>query len=170
MIIFAGFGLLLVNILPTINLPPEFNRVLVIFGVDQAEGTNIAGSVTIRQTIYYETINQLENNLLVGPGPANWLVNVGNPTGGFTYPHNIFLELLNDFGIILGVPLIFFFLVPLCFYHSVYFPLYIFLFLCQQVSGDMADGRFLIMVGALTIFTGRRFRLQQPKEIRKYAS
>jgi hypothetical protein len=169
-IFFSCFVLLFAHFLPTFNLPPEFNRILFMFGVEQAEGVNNAGSIGIRQSIYNATFNNFYNGLFVGPGPVSWIVNVGDPLGRFTYPHNIFLELINDFGILFGFPFIMFFLIPFVFYRSVYFPLFIFLFICQQVSGDIADGRFLIMVGALIIFTRKRFRYEESRGVVKYAS
>ena len=157
-----GFVLLIVAlyfVLGSIELPKQFDRLMILFSAEKYAEVDISGTLTVREMMWQDTFELLKDNLLFGIGPLEWSRTIGNTLGNFTYPHNLFLELFVDLGVfaIIGI---FFFTLPFFSFRCSYFPLFLFFFISQMVSGDIADGRFLILIGYLIILDKRPYRYE----------
>ena len=150
-----------------VTIPVEFNRVFGFLFSDESRQVNLSGSVGIRQDIWNATLQSIAEHPLTGIGSSGWESNIGSQFGEFTYAHNLILEIYSDFGLLFGTPLILMLIIPLRFYKSQFYLAYCFLFSAQQVSGDIADARFLIMFGILIILSAN---ISQKKKLFKFKS
>lgn len=152
-----------------VTLPVEFNRIFGFLFSDENRHVNLSGSVGIRQDIWNATLHSIGEHPLTGIGSSGWESQVGSRFGGFTYPHNLMLEIYSDFGVVFGTPLILVLIVPLLFYKSQYYLMYCFLFSAQQVSGDIADARFLIMFGVLILLRAHMGPKRKSEKFKSHA-
>lgn len=107
-----------------------------------SDSSSAAGSLDLRKDMIISTINVIQDNYVTGVGPGNWSKTLNSY---FTYPHNIFLEVYSELGILTGS----LFLIPYClfifFYKNFLFPIPLFFLISHQVSGDVADARWLLL-------------------------
>lgn len=127
----------------------ELSRIFLI--VDALQG-NVSGqnygSFGSRIDAFSATVSLIGNTPL-GVGVGSWASY--NQHLGVDYPHNLFLELTSEFGLLLG----FFMLLPaLCFFKfkvNAFFFVWLFFLLSHLVSGDLLDSRFLYLFAYLNM-------------------
>ncbi|MCF2870941.1 O-antigen ligase family protein [Octadecabacter sp. G9-8] len=138
----------------TYGLPAQFARVTVLFDILMGSEVtvNTSGSIGIRGNMYGATQGMILESPFLGVGMGNWGANFYDGITPFTYPHNLFLELLSEMGLIAGGFFAVLLLLPLRYHKDPFFYLFLFLFLAQQSSGDVADGRFLFFATCLILF------------------
>ncbi|MBT8100441.1 MAG: O-antigen ligase family protein, partial [Gammaproteobacteria bacterium] len=120
-------------------------------------------SAGVRLLAYVDTIDLILRHPF-GAGLGSWSYYID--TGfGLYYPHNLFLEVLSESGILAGsialIPFLLFVVVPgpLAFRSAAFFFL-----LAQQVSGDLLDARYLLVFSTLCCW----YRWQiQPRQARQ---
>lgn len=105
-------------------------------------------SASTRVTLYTETVRLISERPL-GVGLGAWEGHVA--VGELFYPHNLILELLSECGFVFGsfglIPFVLFFMAR----SRALFSLGMFLFLAQQVSGDLNDARHLLCFSTLAV-------------------
>jgi hypothetical protein len=105
-------------------------------------------SANTRLAMYVDTVRLIVERPF-GVGLGGWEGHVA--VGKLFYPHNLVLELISECGFILGtfalIPFILFFVAR----SRALLALGIFLFLAQQVSGDLNDARHLLCFSALAM-------------------
>ena len=117
------------------------------------EGSILAlRSVGVRFDVNQQTIALILRKPL-GVGVGGWSHYV---PGGLLYPHNLFLELWSEGGVVLGS----FALVPLLLFliylrSSVLAGVALFFLVAQQTSGDLLDARYLVVFSAMAWMTSR---------------
>jgi O-antigen ligase len=108
-----------------------------------------AGSINYRQEMFSKTIDIIQNKYFTGIGAGLWGEYLNYDV---TYPHNLFLEAFSELGVFFGA----LFLVPYLFFTfntKNYFYMFPLFFLCsQQMSGDIADARWLLMFSLVVLF------------------
>lgn len=127
----------------------ELSRIFLI--IDALQG-NVSGqnygSFGSRIDAFSAT-GTLISNVPFGIGIGSWASY--NQHLGVDYPHNLFLELISEFGLLLG----FFMLLPaLCFFKfkvNAFFFVWLFFLLSHLVSGDLLDSRFLYLFAYLNM-------------------
>lgn len=105
-------------------------------------------SAGVRLLAYVDTIDLIVRHPFgVGLGSWSYYIDTGF---GLYYPHNLFLEVLSEAGILAGsislIPFLLFIFIPgpLAFRSAAFFFL-----LAQQVSGDLLDARYLLVFSTL---------------------
>jgi O-antigen ligase len=136
----------------------SFGRLGVFYTLATADTTAIQGTLSqssfgARIEMWSKTIELIPNAPFgIGLGAWDRVVDTRLPT---PYPHNLFLELWSEGGIILGsfaaIPFLMFLFAPRKIFWFVAFCL----FLAQMISGDIADARFLMVFGFLAFFSRR---------------
>lgn len=133
---------LLYNLIYFISDIQELERIGAIVRFFQKDLLNSDyGSVGVRLSMYTETIEIIKNNLILGVGLGQWAQYTQTD---FLYPHNVFLEIASELGLILFV---IFLTVYFCFAcKGGAFSAYITLFFsgCMFFSGDISYLRFPI--------------------------
>lgn len=148
----------------------SFNRVQIglqaLFGL--LPSSSASGSLDARTEMYVPTLDLIKSHFFTGVGPGNWS---GAINSQFNYPHNLFLEAYSELGIVTGTLL----LVPLClfvpyFKHQMYI-LPLFFLISHQVSGDLADARWLLLFSILVFTTDNNVLVRNSQaELRSSAS
>mgnify|MGYP000873077812 CR=1 FL=1 len=109
---------------------------------------SVSHSISIRQSIMYQSIDLFLQNPFFGVGVGGWAANISNE--GLIYPHNFFLEVFSEGGLLLGglfcVPYVIFLLKP----NSVLFYAVLFLLISQLFSGDILDSRYWLVFSILS--------------------
>lgn len=110
------FLLLIIEILKKFKLPTESVGRIIYSWNNFMNGKDISSG---RNIIYIQTIETIKKNILFGSGIFGYIGNIEyrNKNGTF-YPHNIFLEILLQFGVI-GI--IVFFLIIFVVVRKIYF-------------------------------------------------
>lgn len=140
--------------------PPGSARLMEAYDhvVNGVGNIGASGSMGTRILMYEETIELiLQNPMGVGLGGWSAHVNIGH----HLYPHNFFLEVLSEFGWLLGfIALIPFLGFLLSRRKGVAYYICWFFLLSLQVSGDMLDARYLLVFSLLELY-----RKKTPEEI-----
>ena len=101
-----------------------------------------------------DTITVINDNLILGIGAGNWQSVLNYP---FTYPHNIFIEVFSDLGVIFGaiflLPYLGFLVKP----TNKIFVLPLFFLISHQVSGDISDARWLLLFSLLSFGGNKKY-------------
>tara|TARA_Y100001933_G_scaffold226968_1_gene241378 strand:- start:2475 stop:3377 length:903 start_codon:yes stop_codon:yes gene_type:complete len=85
----------------------QFQRIFAIARlVDGSATSSDAGSLDIRRAMISRTLEIIGNNPLFGVGFGNWQDHAGY-LGYYVYPHNIYLEIFAETGIIFGAVFVF---------------------------------------------------------------
>jgi O-antigen ligase len=136
------------------GVPSQLARVMVIVDLlfSRETSVNTSGSTGIRVDMYKESFEMIAVAPGIGVGMGGWGEHYLGGSTKFTYPHNLFLELFSELGIFLGLIFSFLLTLPLLYIKDPFFYLFLFLLLAQQVSGDMADGRFLSFAAFMILF------------------
>ncbi len=121
--------------------------------IDAFENYANRGSFGARFEMWTKTIALIpEVPFGIGLGAWDSAVETRLPT---PYPHNLFLELWSEGGFILGsfasIPFLAFLFAP----KRMFWFIALCLFIAQMVSGDIGDGRFLLVFGLLSCFSRR---------------
>lgn len=144
--VFTFFLISNLDILPILGLGRVLDGLLF---VSEGGGSGMtSSSISLRQTAMFDTIELIAKNPAFGVGVGSWALHL--PDTGLLYPHNFFLEVLSEGGLIFGllfcVPFLLFLVrMPSLFYFSS-----LFLFLAQQMSGDILDSRYWIIFSILS--------------------
>jgi hypothetical protein len=124
-----------------------------IFDVNAIDDFANAGSFGARIEMWSKTISLIPD-VPFGLGLGAWSTVVITENHA-PYPHNLFLELWSEGGVILGslasLPFLAFLFAPRRMFWFVAFCL----FLAQMVSGDLSDARFLMVFSFLACFSRR---------------
>lgn len=134
------------------------SRLEVFFNKEEILNTSFGSmeigqrSASVRIHAINESLDFIYENPFLGIGLGSW----GFRSDTFLiYPHNIFLECLSECGIIFGsillIPFVAFIGVLLKSKYAI-IPLY--LLICQQFSGDILDGRYII-VSSIIVLTNQ---------------
>lgn len=118
----------------------------VVTGV--SDSLQAAGSVNIRADMFHLTYNAIKNNLFTGVGAGRWSEYFYSD---FTYPHNIFLEVFFDLGLIYGLVFLFPYVSFIVHFKNYFYIFPLFFFISHQMSGDVADARWLLLFSMLVI-------------------
>ena len=108
------------------------------------------GSIGSRKSIFIGTLSLIAEHPF-GVGLGSWSLMVSE-SFGLQYPHNIFLELWSEAGILLGTLALVPFLAFLFPGPSALRGAGLFLLFAQFVSGDLLDARYLLTIAALVAF------------------
>ncbi len=154
-------GLVLLAVAEVID-PMAIGRMGVILTLLAGDTASLAdasnqGSLGIRIDMWVQSLDLIARNPL-GVGLGGW----GDAVlfyGELEYPHNLFLELWSEGGIIFGTLALVPFLVFLAYPKSPFWYIALALLVSQFVSGDLSDGRFLLLFSLLTV----AFSMQQEK-------
>ncbi len=146
----------------------EFRAVLgdgrLLAAVDVLAGSAFvdsgSGSFGSRFIVFRDTL-VLIARFPLGVGLGGWESAV-TTSMGFAYPHNIFLEVFSEAGLLLGVIGLVPFLVFLVARGSSFFPIALYFLVVQQVSGDLQDARFLLLFSILSYWQTRRLHAESP--------
>jgi hypothetical protein len=147
-------ALLIVNfeLIEKVSFFGRFLIAIAVFDVGVTQATY--GSIGSRIDLITESISLLVHNPL-GVGVGSWASRTGLLWA--EYPHNLIVELLCEGGMVFGALA----LVPYFLFAGSSVRMLIasgwFLFLSQQVSGDLLDSRLLLAL-SLTAFSLRRQR------------
>ena len=129
------------------------------------------GSIGSRKTIFIGTLSLIAEYPF-GVGLGAWSLMVSE-SFGLQYPHNIFLELWSEAGILLGTFALLPFLAFLLPGPSALRGAGLFLLCAQFVSGDLLDARYLLTIAALVAFglmPGRQVKSRHGLLTSKYAT
>jgi len=100
---FAFGAIVAVLILMSIIPVEQFERFSAISRLVSGATTSAdAGSLDSRQVMISQTIEMVRSNLLFGVGLGNWQDHAGY-FGHYVYPHNIYLEIFSETGVISGI-------------------------------------------------------------------
>jgi hypothetical protein len=113
-----------------------------------------------RYVIYVTTFEQIFTNP-IGVGLGSWSTFVPE-NFALDYPHNLFLELWSECGLVLGTIGLIPFVLFLAPGHPALRGAGLFLFVAQMVSGDLLDGRFLLCFSLLTYIQYQQNSEQRP--------
>jgi hypothetical protein len=123
----------------------------------------VSHSISIRQSIMYQSIDLFLQHPFFGVGVGGWAANISNE--GLIYPHNFFLEVFSEGGLLLGglfcVPYLIFLAKP----YSVMFYSVLFLLISQLFSGDILDSRYWLIFSVLS-FVFYRYNDDKINEIK----
>ncbi|MEZ8024972.1 O-antigen ligase family protein [Vibrio sp. 1F255] len=119
-----------------------------------SNSSSAAGSVGIRSEMIADTIMIINGNLILGIGAGNWQSVLNYP---FTYPHNIFIEVFSDLGIIFGAILLLPYIGFLVRPTNKIFVLPLFFLISHQVSGDISDARWLLLFSLLSFGVNKKY-------------
>lgn len=111
---------------------------LVVDAMSSAGGTDW-DSIGSRLVLLRESVHVLRDHPL-GIGVGSWSQFTG--VHWADYPHNFFLELWNEGGLILGTIAVMPYMLFLSRRPDAWWLACVFLLLCQQVSGDLLDSRY----------------------------
>ena len=103
---------------------------------------------SVRFSIFKETFDLIVSKPW-GVGLGNWKEHIW--IYQLDYPHNLLLEIFSEAGVLLGMVVLLPFLSFLFGKHVGLVTAGAFLFLCQQVSGDLLDARYLLCFSTLVI-------------------
>jgi O-antigen ligase len=147
------------------GVPQQLARVMVIIDLllGRESSVNTSGSTGIRYDMYEASINMIAGAPGIGVGMGGWGEHYLGGGTKFTYPHNLFLELLSELGVVSGLIFSVFLILPLFFTRDPFFYLFFFLLLAQQFSGDIADGRFLCFAAFIILFNNLMLDHVNPK-------
>ena len=150
----AIFGLIVWSGLPLLATvdPAIAGRFSVFVELLTSGGSvlNAGGSLGNRVSIYADTMKVIVENPL-GVGLGGWKHAVLD-NQALSYPHNFFLEVFSEAGIVIGmlsvVPFFWFVANP----RSVFAALALFLCFAQQFSGDLLDARYWLCFSVIAFW------------------
>jgi hypothetical protein len=118
-------------------------------------------SVSVRQSAISESIEMFLQYPLFGVGVGGWAISI--QSNGLMYPHNFFIEVFSEGGLILGglfcIPYLIFFKNP----RSLLFYTVLFLLISQQFSGDILDSRYWLVFSILSFYYYKYSHMKNPK-------
>ncbi|HCE4629675.1 TPA: O-antigen ligase family protein [Vibrio parahaemolyticus] len=117
----------------------------LVSGGDVTSGVNY-GSVGSRLDMYTYSYEIIKSNPL-GVGLGNWGDYVS--VEGMKYPHNFFLEIFTEMGVVFGVLFLSVFILPLFFSVSLIKAIMCFFMINQLFSGDILDARYFLFFSIL---------------------
>ena len=123
---------------------------LLLLFTDPASALSDSGPFGNRVALYGDTF-ALIAKFPMGVGLGAWSSFVADDYGLY-YPHNLFLEVFSESGILLGLIGITPFLLFLAVRHSVFTLPALYFLVVQQVSGDLLDARFILVFSMLAIW------------------
>jgi hypothetical protein len=133
------------DVLKDFGLSRVVNAITYLFL--ENENNLTSNSIDVRQAIAFESIELFLINPIFGVGLGDWF-NTLHPS--VTYPHNLFLEVFGEGGILLG----FLFCIPYLIFlknpNSILFYVVFFLLIAQQFSGDILDSRYWLIFSILS--------------------
>jgi O-antigen ligase len=136
------------------GIPTQLARIMVIVDIllGREHSFNTTGSVGTRYDMYKASIEMVTVAPVIGVGMGGWGESYLGGATKFTYPHNLYLELFSELGMVTGLIFSFLLTLPLLYTKDPFFYLFLFLLFAQQVSGDVADGRFLFFAAFMILF------------------
>ena len=162
-LIFFLFFCLMTNIIDFSGGPLQRiqNGFQVLFGFGDLSRSG--GSVGARSEMVNLTIGVIKEYPFTGVGPGNW----SNYTNSiFPYPHNILLEVISELGFFYGMIYLVLAFSFVFYPKSITFSLALFYAISQQISGDVADARWLILFSLLSTSCFTWYN-DAPKELEK---
>lgn len=121
----------------------------------------IPASIETRVGMVTYSLNLILDNP-IGVGLGGWAISPAS-VQPWPYPHNIYLEIFSEAGLLLGlialIPFSYFLFRP----SSPFFFAALFMLLCQQSSGDMLDARYLLFLSTLAIIIPENFKSTMKK-------
>jgi O-antigen ligase len=126
-----------------------------LFGL--SDSVNNAGSINIRQEMFVSTLDVIKNQFFTGIGAGLWGEYLNY---NFTYPHNFFLEVFSELGIFFGFVFIAPYVLFVVSFRNFFYIFPLFFLLAQQMSGDVADARWLLMFSLIVLFSLNTSRRQ----------
>ncbi|ELO1773988.1 O-antigen ligase family protein [Vibrio fluvialis] len=130
----------------------------LVSGGDVTAGANY-GSIGSRIDMYTLSYEVMKNNPL-GVGLGNWSHYVS--VEGMQYPHNLFLEVFTEMGVVFGIIFLSLFILPLFLSVTLIKAIICFLMINQLVSGDILDARywlFFSIFGCMDFFS-KKYKLK----------
>lgn len=139
--IILAFSTYFINILADLTEGTRFSAIIRVLNnnVSAEDG----GSITIRQNMISEATHMWIDNPLWGIGISNYQFKTSY---GFVYPHNAHLELLLEFGVIVGLLYLFFLIVGFLKAPTVFKSAFILFGIAASFSGDITYLRFLFFI------------------------
>jgi len=125
-----------------------------------SDSNQAAGSVNIRQEMFSNTVDVIKNDYFTGVGAGLWGEALNSV---FTYPHNFFLEVFSELGVIYGLVFIIPYLSFIFRIRDYFYVFPLFFLLAQQMSGDIADARWLLMFSLVVTFNSQLRRVNYHK-------
>lgn len=130
----------------TLSEMPILKRYFVTADIHNAQS---AGSIGTRLDRLHISWEMFQREPVFGVGMGDWGIESGY--GPAAYPHNLFLEIFTEMGLLLGLV----FLIPYIFLSdprnrvSPFFYVLIFMWFASMVSGDLLDSRYILVFGTL---------------------
>ncbi len=124
-----------------------------------------SSSYSVRLEMMESSVREIISQPIIGAGLGDWALVVPNKYE-LLYPHNIFLEVFVEFGLIFGCV----FLIPYFYFilfldrNNIFSTLALFHFIAQQVSGDILDGRYIVVFSVLSLLVNKGFPSPESKE------
>ena len=141
------------------------SRLFISFASGSSLSISNWDSIGSRLVLLRETIQIIENHPF-GIGLGSWSAYTGITWA--QYPHNFFLELWSEGGIVIGSIATLTYLAFITRPQDLWWPACLFLLLAQQVSGDLLDSRYLLtfsILGFLCRREGSRFNPSVNREL-----
>ena len=140
------------------------NRLLIVLDLLLSGGNLLsdAGPLGGRIGLYRESVALIVSEPF-GVGLGGWGLAVAENYGLY-YPHNFFLEMFSECGLVLGSLALFPFLAFMLARFNAAGACALFLLIAQQVSGDLLDARYLLLMSLLAVWLDRQ-RLLGMKEL-----